>query len=368
MAALSAIVWYAPKLYVTKTTSDAARDHHMRDVRFEHGELNETEANEYIGDAACKPCHSEIVKRCAGTRHATTMRPVTLFDDGDQYRSVTKVSDKDNGVDYSTSVHHGDCIQNGRIRTGESLIKAVWEIGSGKNARSYLSEQMPEGTISLRLSWYVKPKKFDFTSGQAPGHSLTTVGGAALTREALTNCVQCHATTVRSGVSGPNLANSHVAIGCERCHGPAKLHVAACSAGKPAAGQLGIELLKAASSDRVNAICMDCHTSSKSNLPGLPNTERNLSRFSGAALMRSECFQRSTTMSCTTCHDPHLNTEQQAQRSDAACLTCHHEGSSNKICKVNSKSACSGCHMPRQPADDMPYTLYTNHWIKVWKR
>ena len=66
-------------------------------------------------------------------------------------------------------------------------------------------------------------------------------------------------------------------------------------------------------------------------------------------LRQSKCFQSTTTLTCTTCHDVHV-----AQRDAAAfsphCLTCHEVKQCSEYLKLGDKisSDCIDCHMPLQ--------------------
>jgi hypothetical protein len=94
-----------------------------------------------------------------------------------------------------------------------------------------------------------------------------------------------------------------------------------------------------------------------------------------AALERSRCYAKSTTMTCTTCHNPHEATRTVASYS-AVCLTCHQMKQCGEFAHAGESIAqrCVDCHMPVQESKliessgggkELKAEL-RNHWIKVW--
>jgi predicted CXXCH cytochrome family protein len=74
-------------------------------------------------------------------------------------------------------------------------------------------------------------------------------------------------------------------------------------------------------------------------------------------LHQSKCYQKSESLTCTTCHDPHgfPRPEQRVPYYRTACLGCHAEAA----CKVDPRkrqqkspdNSCIHCHMPTGPTD-----------------
>src|SRR5262249_276206 len=85
---------------------------------------------------------------------------------------------------------------------------------------------------------------------------------------------------------------------------------------------------------------------------------------------QSRCYQRSETLSCITCHNPHgePNAEERVAYYRAACVECHQR----ERCKVNPQlrqkespvNDCVSCPLPRA-ATEVPHVAFTNHRIGV---
>ncbi len=384
------------------------------DVRQVRRALTTDEAKDYLGNGVCASCHKEVASAHERSTHAHTLRPVTLQKDGPFFRSTQSMTDASLGCAYSTFVSEGKCVFRGRNALGKSDLPAAYVMGSGHNAYTYLSLNDPRGWVELRLSYYDKAKKWDYTPGQLPGANLDRAAGRIQAGAMLTGCLLCHVTTLRqepaplgpdglpTGEGPPDMKNSLLGVGCERCHGPGRAHVDQAlkarattpellARAKSAGQTYGMEDLHKATPDAINTLCGACHRTIANAESSDPHTEMNLSRFQGVALSRSRCYQKSGTLSCLTCHDSHRNADTNLAHNDAICLTCHsgdrkgdkekrrqgeeethspttnHQPpTTNAVCPVNPRTGCTGCHMPQQTIADIPHVRYTNHWIKVW--
>jgi hypothetical protein len=90
----------------------------------------------------------------------------------------------------------------------------------------------------------------------------------------------------------------------------------------------------------------------------------------------SKCFTDSGgSLSCSTCHDPHRETEKTASFYEVRCLGCHARQATGATptagrqttCKVNPARDCLDCHMPKVPFAELHTTL-TDHYIRVHGR
>ena len=346
------------------------------DVRTVFRALNDQEAAAYAGDRACEPCHPRECRAAANTRHTQTLLPVTEAVHGPVFRSADRVKDGALGCTYSVQVRNGQCVMLGATSTGEKALAADFVFGSGKNAHTFMSRISDDEWIDLRISYYTGQKRWDFTPMQKPGdRELTLKAGIEQKGARLVSCVLCHATVVRASGDGLDAGKSDLGVRCERCHGPAKSHVDSART-KPVGGKAAIvhlEDLKRAAPDRINEVCGFCHKTPENAHAGDPKTENGLARFQGAALARSACFQQSGKLSCITCHDPHTDVDSNSSRNDAKCKSCHTTAAHTAntaaphLCPVNKEAGCVKCHMPAQTIKSIPYAVYHNHWIKVWR-
>ena len=349
--------------------------------------LTAEEASDYTGDASCARCHDAVCRQYKGTRHAETLLPVTPERHGAFFRNGNKVKDGILGFTYRADIQNGKPVIVGETAARKSALPADFAFGSGRNAITFLSRERPDAWVDLRISYYTREKKWDYTPTQRPGdREFTRAAGIVQAGELLTACLQCHVTYLRAGAEGPDIEKSHLGIGCERCHGPGRAHIEAIDlrAKGYRIASIFMEKLKEASPERINKVCGDCHHDTTNSPPGEFKTENGLARFEGVALPRSKCYQKSGTLSCVTCHNPHQDADPDPARNDALCLNCH---SSPKkapahppvgvppaappavtVCKVNPKSGCVGCHMPAQTIATIPHAKYHHHWIKVWEK
>jgi hypothetical protein len=95
-----------------------------------------------------------------------------------------------------------------------------------------------------------------------------------------------------------------------------------------------------------------------------------------ARMALSKCFQQSSDMQCTTCHDPHHQERGNAKLFIERCFKCH-ESSDCRIVKemgVAAEGRCIDCHMPSRADSQMPMQkeketfrpMLRDHLIDIW--
>src|SRR5262249_15333558 len=77
----------------------------------------------------------------------------------------------------------------------------------------------------------------------------------------------------------------------------------------------------------------------------------------------SQCFRRSSKLSCLTCHDPHADVNQNTFYYVAKCVACHSNAAPAVNCRRAAGDNCLSCHMPR--TNTAPYLAFTDHRIRV---
>ena len=357
--------------------------------------LNTSADATFVGIAACAECHAAEHRsylQSAHSRalvevdpasepvdgkfkHAPSGRSYEVYRDGDQMRHRESVEDD----------------------AGNTLVAADYPmrylIGSGRHTRSYLVE---DGGFLMEspLTWYASRQKWDMSPGfDRPYHW-------GFERAADIGCLVCHV----GAVEFPTTVYQKVefrekSIGCERCHGPGSVHVAeereplAVATRPRSAGRSTIVHPAKLTRDLAESICAQCHLRGEATVfvrgrrptdirPGLPLTDFRIDYHLAVPqsqmkvvghveqMRRSRCYIASESLTCTTCHDPHVvrPADEQRAHSMRACRACHTDAS----CRVDlaerlrgkSGNDCLACHMP-QVATDIPHIAFTHHRIGV---
>jgi predicted CXXCH cytochrome family protein len=87
----------------------------------------------------------------------------------------------------------------------------------------------------------------------------------------------------------------------------------------------------------------------------------------------SRCYQKSSTLTCMTCHDPHdePRPEKQVAYYRSICLGCHMPERCTVDARRRQKESpdndCVHCHMPRSPTE-IPHLAFTHHRIGIHDR
>jgi predicted CXXCH cytochrome family protein len=215
------------------------------------------------------------------------------------------------------------------------------------------------------------------------------------------SCLECHAGRVEVvGKSQHRYRIQEAAIGCERCHGPGSLHVAALTADPPDGAEpprgLDDTIVNPSHLPRelAEAVCQQCHLHGAATVqvrgrgpqdyrPGLPLQEYRLDYQLEAdstpltvvghveQMHFSRCYKESAGLTCTTCHDPHAfpRPEERVAYYRDACLRCH----SSRQCTVGDErrrrespdNDCVRCHMPAAPTE-VQHVAFTHHRIAIY--
>lgn len=351
----------------------------------------------YVGDKACAGCHVEhdqsYHKHPMGRSYAPVLSATPIerydsaafnpFDWGEFRYRVEK---------QGTVVRHVETVTDkaGAVR-GETAANVAFAVGSGRNGRAYLIDR--DGYLfASPLTWYPQSSRWDLS----PGYQKQNVHfGRPITPD----CLFCHANSADPVAHTTNQyrhATAHAsAIGCERCHGPGELHVAARQAGK-ADGSLDDTIVNPAKLDHAlrEAVCRQCHLQGQQRVvrrgrepfdfrPGMPLEEfltefvapvnAGGTKFVGSVeqMEASVCFQKSADgkkMGCISCHDPHSvpAPEKKVEFYRDRCLTCHQDtGCSVPIEKrldAKRQDNCVACHMP-PTGSNVNHTTINDHRI-----
>jgi hypothetical protein len=322
--------------------------------------------NQYVGDAACRDCHGETYQSYLGSAHHLSSRlPDQSSIDG-KFTPGSNLLRTSNPYFYFVM----NANKEGYFQQAVALFPPAETIshqeridlviGSGRKGQTYLYWKNSE-LFELPVSYWTETGQWMNSPGYPDG--LPNFDKRIIPR-----CLECHATYIQSMPPPLNhfdKASVVLGITCEKCHGPGKAHVEAeRSHNSPRDAGNMINAAKLSRERQIDA-CALCHAG-----PGNPSAPA-FSFVPGADLAKyiaipkdpadtpidvhghqvqllesSRCF-RSSNMTCTTCHDVHMQQRDVAHFSDR-CLTCHKADSCGKYPALGRAllHKCVDCHMP----------------------
>ncbi len=354
-------------------------------------------ARNFVGDSACRECHSAISDSYLRTsHHLTSQLPSknsiagSFTPDSNLLKTSNpdlrfRMDDRATGF-YETAVFW----QPPDEKTRSERIDFV--TGSGEKGQTYLYWRGNQ-LFQLPVSYWTELHGWVNSPGFADGI-------ADFDRPIVPRCLECHATYFAS-VPSPKAENHYLKTGfvlgisCERCHGPGHAHVEKQRLKSASASVAKAAILNPATlpRDRQMEVCAQCHGGIGEQLapaftyiPGQPldnfiklqkpdeDARVDVHGNQVALTQRSRCYQ-SSQMTCTTCHDVHEPERQPAAYSEK-CLQCHKDKDCGEFPKLGAKirENCIDCHMPVQDSDLIISNLHDkqvkarmrNHWIKVY--
>jgi tetratricopeptide (TPR) repeat protein len=191
--------------------------------------------------------------------------------------------------------------------------------------------------------------------------------GDNVLRPTTPRCLECHTTYFEHvpGTSNEYHRESIIpGVTCESCHGPGREHVEHHRQHPALKRGFAVVHPGKLSRERQMDLCGQCHspalhhrTSLLSYRPGddLETHFRSLTNEGiendhvanqTKYLKRSKCYQKSESLTCHTCHDPHRPTD--SKRVGDACAKCHQP----EACRAQNslpadvRNQCVDCHMP----------------------
>ncbi len=364
----------------------------------------------YVGPETCATCHQSIwatYQRTGMSRSFYKPSPANAIEDFTKNNTYYhEPSDS-----YFTMLRKdGKIIQRRHQLDPQGRVINVMEkvadfvLGSGNNARAYLSRTPANTLVELPLAWY---SEYGGYWAMNPGYDRPNHDG--FRRTITYDCMFCHNAypKIPAGFEQPLSPAVYSdplpeGIDCQRCHGPGAKHVEAAKASGANQAAIKASIINPAgmNTDRQMEVCMQCHLETTS-FP-LPNTVLRYERgpFSyrpgqqladflltfdhepgkgrddkfeivNAAyrLRKSKCFLQSAgKMTCTTCHNPHdiPRGATAVKAYDAACNRCH-EPELSKLTQAKKHPAqpnCASCHMPRRRTEDVVHVAATDHLIQ----
>ncbi len=382
--------WYA--LRGNRTNEGALRPSNKADVAASRpNSLPEwRRRTEYIGSEACRKCHPEQFDTYLQTAHSRALTevvpeeepPDVVFDherSGRRYRVVRR----DGRMLHEESLPLAD-----ESEFPLASLPLAFRVGSGHFGRTYLCDADDSFFVESPVSWYEPLHKWSMSPGyDQPVHQsfMRLIPG---------NCLFCHAGLVdASTVSDYRMRIVENSIGCERCHGPGRIHVEE-QTGIRKEGESGRSIVNPQQLSRKlsEAVCQQCHLHGDIQVAGrgvrpteyqagLPLEKYVLEFRMQVAdvemsvaghfeqLAASACYRQSDSLSCVTCHDPHapVPRDEKTDHYRSICTSCHGEQGCRLPLADRQKEKgddCTACHMPHA-ATEVPHIAFTHHHIGI---
>lgn len=361
-----------------------------------------TKFENYAGPEKCAACHKDIYASHIQTAHYLTCQPGTekyikgSFEEGKNIFHYTpdlfvKMEKRDSGF-YQNIFFQGE---------DKMVLRFDITIGSGIMGQSYLNwrngrlYQMPITYFHAADQW-----------STSPGFPEKRV---MFDRPITSRCLECHG-SFAAGVGGTALEPDSFKPGkiifgvtCEKCHGPAAMHVKFHEENPAAKKAKYIVNPASLSRQKQLDVCALCHSGRlEKTKPSFSFTAGNdlfdyfvpkavddkaLSASDAEVhgnqyglLHASQCFKNSE-MTCITCHNTHVNQRGSVEMFSQKCMTCHDIKADNFRTVTHQKVAaiqnnCIDCHMPLRPSNVITVklqdqernvaSLIRSHYIAVY--
>lgn len=356
--------------------------------------------NDYAGAQTCVACHPSISHHAMQTDHFKATAPATIGNvlgtfgpkEVFEYDQNTKVVMEQRKETFYQVLY----------KNGKEVKAYPFDIVFGnKNAQTFVYWK-DNNTYELPISYYRSVHNW----ATSPGFSAVTPN---FDRKVEKDCYACHS----SNISSQNLNHSSdknnflsmevedfmnketiiYGIDCERCHGPAKSHVAEHRKDPNLKTAKNMVAFSGLSNQHKLEACSICHSGNdglklKSRFDFKPGdnisdyfrnaptnsdqTDHDVHGNQMALLIQSKCFTKSSTLNCITCHNPHEEKKQNLAGFSKLCVSCHAvtKHSSNTNLTINTKSLkenCIACHMPKQDSKGILFQLSKNKSLSNYK-
>lgn len=359
--------------------------------------LNLADSVGYVGMQTCRSCHTSIYDSYIRTGMGRSWGRATPDRSDASFGPHALVYDSASNYYYApffadTVLYVREFRLEGKDTVHNRVERVDYIVGSGHHTNSHISSR--NGYIyQVPITFYTQEKRWDLAPGFEKGSN------SRFSRILNTECVTCH-----NHFPGhvPGSENKFYAIPegieCERCHGPGALHVKAKLTGEiidtSRHADLTIVNPRRLSRDLVTDLCQRCHLQGIAVLqpgktffdfkPGmalsevmnvfLPRYTDSDERFIMASqadrLRLSQCYQKSKTLTCITCHHPHVSVKETGRSQyNQPCLSCHQPNGyvacSAPLAERKEKGDdCAACHMPPSSSIDIPHVSITDHYIR----
>ncbi len=355
----------------------------------------------YTGAATCIKCHKDLSQSYAHSPHGLTSKPVVdaallkvfatdsnsfLFD---AHQKVV-IEKRDSGI-FQVAYQDGKA-----VRTQKFDI----QFGSGEKAYTYAYWQGKK-LYELPLSYFSGIRNWAISPGFPRDRFYYDRGITS-------RCLECHGSYVEKKLTQKSAfvmdeemekGSLIYGIDCERCHGPGKQHVVFHMENPKEKTAKFIAIYKTLSRKQKMDACSVCHSGNtlvtqKSVFGFKPGDnlddyyQQDFVGFGGGTpdvhgnqatmLMGSNCYRKSETMTCQSCHNTHENIKGNLTIYSQRCVSCHQTTKHSKatLAKGLLTTNCIDCHMPKEPSklitfqqagkNDLSAYLLRSHHIGIY--
>jgi len=354
---------------------------------------SQTSPSPYIGDDKCLSCH-EKQRTYLTTAHHLTSQPATAKTIAGSFAPGKNIlATPQRELQYRMEARPDGFFQTGVLGTPPDTISVSERfdlvVGSGRKGQTYLYWGKDDQLFQLPVSYWTEVASWV----NSPGYGDRSLDFG---RPVPPRCLECHASyfeQVANSVNQYRRSNYVLGVSCERCHGPGRQHAELNAPGAPKPSDQAIVNPAKLPRARQLALCSLCHGGiGVAKGPAfaftvgnaledfirleIPKPDESLDVHGNqvALLERSKCF-KSSTMTCSTCHNAHVR-QRDVTDFSAACLQCHKVESCGLFPKRGHalEGKCVDCHLPNQTSNVIYSThdgvrirpKVRNHWIKVY--
>ncbi len=329
---------------------------------------------QYVGRAACVPCHEKEATLWEGSDHDRAMDPAnpqTVLGDFDHrqfehFGVVSTMSRRDDAFFMTTD-----------NREGQRETFAIKYVLGYRPLQQYLVE-FPDGRIQcLPIAWDTETKRWFHLYPNEPIPHDDPLHWTRSFQNWNYMCADCHTTDLRKNydlaTNRYHTTFSEIDVSCEACHGPGSLHVQLAQKRRLFWDRrYGYGLPRLAEEDHRIQIetCAPCHAHRRVVYPGFRPGEKFLDYYEPAMLdgelyypdgqILEEDYEYSSFLQsrmyhekvrCANCHDPHSTRVK--FRDNRLCGQCHVPAKYDTPNHHHHPDAtkpgtlCVECHMPK---------------------
>ncbi|WP_283433479.1 multiheme c-type cytochrome [Neorhodopirellula lusitana] len=346
----------------------------------------------YIGSEKCRRCHEDQFKSYSLTAHSRSFSSTDPNGAPENAGFEHPRSSRRYRVfrDEGKLIHQETLVGIDGSDLAVTSLPIRYTVGSGTHALTFLSESSGF-YLESPVSWFRG-------TGWAMSPGYDSPSHPSFSRVVDQNCLFCHVGMIEQSKSNEGKFRVvEQSIGCERCHGPGAAHAdrhetSGIAVSDTFSGVDPIVNPAELSRDLSEAICQQCHLQAAvyangpgqtvwDYRPGQPVSAtrtdfqfQDNTQFDVAGHVEqmhgSECYLKSETLTCITCHDPHHQPPQGDLNSHYrdVCVQCHQPNACGIELEARNQAnhnSCHECHMPKQPIGNVHSSLH-QHRIGVY--